>query len=203
MSAVLNTAMAAIVSPPRRSTGWWVSRIVLPLVSVAILVLLQYGLSQAILKATAGPGEEELSPWFFALIQMAYPIIALIGIIALTMTLGQGSDRSVSVLDLVSVYLITSLSHLLSGWWAIHFVQSQGMPGPGQALTLNLNLLGLTGFIGRMLDRLSIDEVLHLGLYGYFVSRLYQLRKSGWIYAGLAGLWFVVTTLKVATIRES
>ena len=141
--------------------------------SLAVLLGLDFAFNWAF--ARAMPADAQFSPWFGLLTMLPVPVAAGGLLVAMTLALGQLGNTRVTWAQVVAAYCVTGLSHVLSGTWAVCTLVSSGLPGPGQSLALTLNLGGWSGGIGRLLDRLTIDELVHMVAYGLAVGWLYRL----------------------------
>lgn len=165
----------SVVSAPPQADTWrrGPSAAVVATGSLALLLGLDLAFNWAF--ARAMPADAQFSPWFGMLTMLPVPVTAGGILVAMTLALGQLGNTRVSWAEVLAAYCLTGLSHVLSGCWAVCTLVSSGLPGPGQSLALTLNLGGWSGGIGRLLDRLTIDELVHMAAYGLAVAWLYRM----------------------------
>ena len=193
--------------PAERVPAWasapWGYRAAITLVCVGVLIALKYFYYATLIDATRMTGD--VSPWFFAGWECIPSTLAGAGIVGATLFIGFSTGRRVPVLAIVTAYLVASLAHVLSGTWSVWSIRTYGLPDTHAPIMLSLNLAGIGGTTGAVLDRLSVDALIQFGLYGFLVGRLHALRRNWWVYACLYGVWIgtalVWTRLTVSTLR--
>ncbi len=165
--------MHVIVPTTRVRAPWWTVTVA---TIAAVLVLL--GVNYAFNVALSNAAAIDLDPMFGVLSMLPLPFLAGLVIISSTLVLGLISNQKVAWYQVVAAYFLTSLAHLLSGLWAIYSLSTDGVPGAGEAfsLKLNFNFLGWSGGLGAFLNHLTVDEAIHLTLYGLVVGWLYNLK---------------------------
>lgn len=151
--------------------------------SLVILLALGLGYNASLAPALSGDMSTRLLFGLW-LIPMGFNLALIVGV---TWGIGKMADKSVTLLDVLAAYGVSSLCHILSGTWMIYQLV-QGVP-PRETQLLDLNVFEWGGNVGVILSRLSLDELLHLVLYGLLIGRLYQLRSWWWISAILLCSW--------------
>lgn len=154
--------------------GWLVTRIVAPAAVILTLGILYNVFYAARLEETWGFAVLLVS-WFFV---QGFFLVAGVGI---AWWIGKIALREVPLLQICSLWLLTSLAHVISGSFAIYSLLTVPWDVKLSDIPMVLSVFpnGGENFLGAVINQLAIDEFIHLGLFTYFAGQ--RLKVSFWV----------------------
>ena len=114
--------------------------------------------------------EQPLPLWLLVVPQLGLSVFQSLFPILCAWGIGYVNAHPLPLRQITGYYLLSQLTHLLSGVWKISVLRSDGF-NSDRPYTLNLNLFDLGGWFGQLLSELTMDELFHLTLFSLLVSR--------------------------------
>ena len=133
----------------------------------------------------------DVSPVFGFVLSIGYSGSGLFALTSMVTLVLKAAGTDVRWMQVVILYMVANLAHLISGVYALCVLWYQGVPSSGQPLYVSLNVFGWEGGIGRFLNRNSIDEVLHYALFGALLAATTRPRRPWWQYGLVLFPFFV------------